>query len=195
MAHQAPAGLDPVMRPRDLPSQAVESLDPDVIRFEGEHPGGLAGRHPARWGDHLHHEASARRHAPVRGAPHDPSGPPQALLIGRVAAVRRRRRRSLAVAAVVLAAAAAAGWAPHLLHPATQPHRAAASWWASAEGFDAATGARAAVRYSAQPWGTEVEASVSGIRPGTACQIWATTATGQHAAGGGWTVTRGDPHA
>jgi hypothetical protein len=28
-----------------------------------------------------------------------------------------------------------------------------------------------------------------------ACRIWATTATGQHAAGGGWTVARGDPHA
>jgi hypothetical protein len=27
------------------------------------------------------------------------------------------------------------------------------------------------------------------------CQIWATTASGHHAAGGSWTVTRGDPHA
>ena len=115
-------------------------------------------------------------------------------LIGRAGAVRRRRRRSLAAA--VLAAVAAAGWALQLLQPAAPPHRAAASWWASsAEGFDAATGVRAAVRYSAQPWGTEVEACVSGIRPGTAWQIWAVTATGQHAAGGGWTVTRGDPHA
>ena len=53
----------------------------------------------------------------------------------------------------------------------------------------------AAVRYAPQPWGTELEASVSGVPPGTACQIWATTASGHHAAAGGWTVTRADPHA
>jgi hypothetical protein len=90
----------------------------------------------------------------------------------------------------VLAAATAAGWAAQTLHPPT-PHPAAASWWAAAGGFNAATGARAAVRYTPQPGGTELEASVSGIPPGTRCQIWATTASGQHAAGGSWTVTRG----
>ena len=31
--------------------------------------------------------------------------------------------------------------------------------------------------------------------PGTSCQNWATTVTGQQAAGGSWTVTRSDPHA
>ena len=133
------------------------------------------------------------------GRPYDPPGPPEPVLDGllsRVAAVRRRRRWSLAAAAAVLAAAAAAGWAAQVLHPAAQPHRAAASWWAAAaEGFNAATGARATVRYTPQPWGTGLEASVSGIPPGTPCQIWAITAKGRQAAGGGWTVTRGDPHA
>ena len=62
-------------------------------------------------------------------------------------------------------------------------------------GLNAATGARAAVRYAPQPWGTELAASVSGIPPGTRCQIWATTVGGRQAAGGSWTVTRGDPHA
>lgn len=130
--------------------------------------------------------------------PRDHSGPPEALLdglIGRVAAVRRRRRWSLAVAAAVLVTAATAGWALHL-QPAAQPHRAAASLGAAAAGgFNAATGARVAVRYTPQPWGTEVQASVSGIRPGTACQIWATTTSGQRAIAGGWTVTRSNPHA
>jgi Putative zinc-finger len=131
--------------------------------------------------------------------PDDPSDPPGPLLdglIGRVAAVRRRRRRALAAAAAVLACAAAAGWAAQVLHPAAPPQPAVSSWWAAAAGgVNAATGARAAVRYTPQPWGTELEASVSGIPPGTRCQIWATTATGQHAAGGSWTVTRGAPHA
>ena len=66
---------------------------------------------------------------------------------------------------------------------------------ASAEGYDAATGVSAAVRYTPKPWGTELKASVSDIRPGTPCQIWATTVSGQQAAAGGWTVTRSDPRA
>jgi anti-sigma factor RsiW len=128
--------------------------------------------------------------------PPDPSGPPEPLvegLIGRVAAVRRRRRWTLAAAAAVLAAAAAAGWA-QALHPTAPLQHAAPGWWV-AGGFNAATGARAAVRYTPQPWGTELQASVSGIPPGTLCQIWATTASGHQMAGGSWTVTRGDPHA
>ena len=131
--------------------------------------------------------------------PPDHSAPPEALLDGlidRVSAVRRQRRRRLAAAAAVLAAVAAAGWASRERPPAPPPPSASANpWAATAQGFDAATGARAAVRYTPQPWGTEVEASVSGIRPGTSCQIWATTASGQQAAAGSWTVTRGDPHA
>jgi Putative zinc-finger len=131
--------------------------------------------------------------------PPDQSSPPEALLdglIGRVGAVRRRW--SLAAAAVILAAvaAAAAGWASHVLRPAAPPPRPAASWWAAtARGFDAAIGAWATVRYTPQPWGTEVAASVSGIRPGTSCQIWATTVSGQQEAVGSWTVTRGESDA
>ena len=57
--------------------------------------------------------------------------------------------------------------------------RAAPGWWAAAAGgFNAATRARAEVRYTPQPCGTELEASDSGIPPGTRCQIWATTASG-----------------
>ena len=128
----------------------------------------------------------------------DHSGPPEALLdglVGRAGAIRRRRRRSLAAAAV-LAAVAAVGWALQVSQPAAPPHRAAVSWWAvSAEGYDAATGVSAAVRYTPKPWGTELEASVSDIRPGNPCQIWVTTVSGQQAAAGGWTVTRSDPRA
>jgi hypothetical protein len=46
MAHQAPAGLDPVMRPRDLPHQVIEGLDADMFRLEREHPGSLTGGYP-----------------------------------------------------------------------------------------------------------------------------------------------------
>src|SRR3954452_19133541 len=38
VTNQAPAGFDPVMRPRDLPGHVVEGLDPDVIGVHGEDP-------------------------------------------------------------------------------------------------------------------------------------------------------------
>ena len=129
----------------------------------------------------------------------DGPGPQAGLLDGllrRVAAVRRRRRWRLAAAAAVLAAAAAAGWVPQLLHPAAPPLQATATWWtAAARGFDPATGADATVRYASEPWGTELEAAITGIAPGTACQLWAITASGQHAATDDWTVTADDLHA
>ena len=80
--------------------------------------------------------------------------------------------------------AAAAGWAPQVLHRAAPPHRAAPRWWAAAEGSNAATGARAAVRYSPQPWGTGLEASVNGIAAGTPGQIWAATPAGHRTVNG-----------
>ena len=139
-----------------------------VLQLSGERPGGDAPALPAGLLDGLLH---------------------------RVAAMRRQRRRRLAAAAAVLAAAAAAGWAPQLLQPAAQLHQATAPWWAAAaEGSGPVTRAAAAVRYTPVPGGTVLEASVSGIPAGTACQIWATTISGQHGAAGGWTVTRGDPH-
>ncbi len=61
VAHQAPFGFDPVMRPRDLPHQVVEGLDPDVVGIKGEDPSDLPRGHPAELrDDHLRHEASAR---------------------------------------------------------------------------------------------------------------------------------------
>ena len=129
----------------------------------------------------------------------DGPGPQSGLLAGtlrRVAAVRRQRRWQLAAAAAVLAAAAAAGWVPQLLHAEAPPLQATAAWWtAAASGFDQATRAGATVRYAPEPWGTELESTITGVASGTACQIWAITASGQHAAVGGWTVTAGDPHA
>ena len=115
-------------------------------------------------------------------------------LLRRAAALRRQRRRRLTAAATVLAAAAATGWLPQLLHPASPPLLATATWWTeAASGYDPATTAGATVRYAPEPWGTELEATITGVASGTAWQIWAITVTGQHAVAGGWTVTAGDP--
>lgn len=128
----------------------------------------------------------------------DDPGPQAGLLDGllrRVAALRRQRRRRLVAAGAILAAAAAAGWVPHLLHPAAPPLHATTWWTAAALGLDPATSAGATVRYAPEPWGTKLEAATTGIASGTTCQIWAITASGQHAAAGGWTVTGDDLHA
>ena len=129
----------------------------------------------------------------------DGPGPQSGALEGmlrRMAALRRQRRWRLATAAAVLAAAAAAGWVPQLLHPAAPPLQATAAWWtAAASGFDPATRAGATVRYAPEPWGTELEATITGVASGTSCQIWAITASGQHAAVSGWTVTADGLHA
>ena len=129
----------------------------------------------------------------------DGPGPQPSLpdgLLHRVAALRRQRRWRLAAAAAVLAGAAAAGWVPHLLHPTAPPLQATTTWWtATANGSDPATRVGATVRYASKSWGTELEAIIAGVASGTACQIWAITVSGQHAAAGGWIITAGDQHA
>jgi hypothetical protein len=61
MPDQAAADLHPVVRPRDLPDQVVERLDPDVVRVEAEDPGRLAGGNTAELRhDQLQHEAGTR---------------------------------------------------------------------------------------------------------------------------------------
>ena len=58
---QAAFHLHPVMRPGDLPDKVVEGLDPEMVRFVGEHPCELSSGNTAQLGDdHLHHEASTR---------------------------------------------------------------------------------------------------------------------------------------
>jgi anti-sigma factor RsiW len=117
-------------------------------------------------------------------------GPPLEALLSRVAAIRGRRRRWAAAAAAVLAAGLAAATAVQVLHAgaASPPAAAAARWSATATGANPATGVRAAIRYAAQPWGSELEVRVTGIPVGTRCQLWVTGAHSQDIAAGGWTI-------
>jgi Putative zinc-finger len=121
-----------------------------------------------------------------------PPGPPLEALLGKVARTRRLRRRwAIAAAAALAAGLAAAGL--QAFHPgaATPPPGAAPRWTATATGANPATGVWAAIRYAAQPWGSELEVRVTGIPVGTRCQLWVTGAQGQDIAAGGWTMTSG----
>lgn len=47
------------------------------------------------------------------------------------------------------------------------------------------------MRYSGQPWGTQLEVRVTGIRAGSTCQFWVTSAAGQHILAGAWVIVSG----
>ena len=121
-------------------------------------------------------------------------GPPLDKLISRVSTIRVRRRLTAAAAALVIGLAAATG--PQLLHArlASTSAVTAPRWIDTDTGASPATGAWAAVRYAAQPWGAELEVQVTGIPAGTRCQLRVTNTRDQEIAAGGWTITAGSQH-
>jgi hypothetical protein len=129
------------------------------------------------------------------GAGGGAAGPPLEVLAGRVARTRRRRRLS-AAAVVALIAGIAAAVAPQALHPAVAvpPAVAAPRWAGTTEAANPVTGAWAAIRYAPEPWGTELEARVTGIPAGTRCQFRVTGTRGQDFAAGGWIIPAGSQH-
>jgi hypothetical protein len=127
-------------------------------------------------------EAGDRPDAALRG-----------LLDGAVALRRRLmwRRVTAAAAAMVIAAggtvAVARVVAPPFPLTAASPVLAGT---ATVHGSDLRTGRAATVRYAAQPWGLQVQAQVSGIPPGTRCELLVLGADGPVMAGG-WMVAQG----
>lgn len=75
-----------------------------------------------------------------------------------------------------------------------QPAAGTVSQLSSASAAPASAVVWAAVRYAAQPWGTELEVRVTGIPVGTRCQLLVTNAQDQHIAAGGWTITADSQH-
>jgi anti-sigma factor RsiW len=115
-------------------------------------------------------------------------GPPLAALLGRVARARRRRRYLAVAAALIVGAAAVFGW--RVLRPAGAPGPGP-RWEAADAAVNPVTRAGAAVRYAAEPWGTELEVRVNGVAAGTRCQFWVTGSRGQRVDAGGWIVVPG----
>jgi len=123
-----------------------------------------------------------------------PPTPPLETLLSKVARTRRRRRWAIAAAAALGVGLAAASGQLFRSGAATPPAGAAPRWTATATGADPVTGVSAAIRYAAEPWGSELDVHVTGIPVGTRCQLWVTGARGQEVAAGGWTIAaRGQP--
>lgn len=111
--------------------------------------------------------------------------PPLTTLLRRIAVIRRRRR-ILTIATAVIVGAAASSGVLALHATARPPATAAAAWAVTVQGTNPVTGVWAAVRYTGQPWGTELQVSITGIAPGTRCQLLVTGTGGQKVAAGGW---------
>src|SRR5262245_6971903 len=112
-------------------------------------------------------------------------------LLGRTANVRRIRRwRGLAAAAAVALVAVAGGAA---VTSALQSHPSSpvSSAWHKTIGAGPAAGGRRAVRYRNEPWGTQMEANVAGLRPGSICELQVTDKTGGTSVVGSWVLWQG----
>ena len=114
------------------------------------------------------------------------SEPPPNALLARIGAIRRRRNL-LAAAAAVVAAIAAASAVQGLHDAAAHPPAAVApARTVTVQATNPETGTWAAVRYTAQPWGTELEVSITGVTTGTRCELLVTGPQGQVISAGGW---------
>jgi anti-sigma-K factor RskA len=134
--------------------------------------------------------ADVERLSMASGLPADDAAPPNELLnsLLKQVSVRRRGRLwrgAITVAAAAAVAAAGATAAVQLARPA-----APAAHTDVASGVSAHTGVAALVDYAKTPWGsTTMRVQVSGIRPGTTCQLWVLGTNGKYYAGT-WTVLR-----
>jgi len=117
--------------------------------------------------------------------------PPLNAPLARIGAIRRRR--NLLAAAAAVAAAIAAASAVQVLDDSTArpPAAVAPARTVTVQATNPQTGTWAAVRYTAQPWGTELEVSIAGVATGTRCQLLVTGPHGQVINAGGWDFEAG----
>jgi len=115
-------------------------------------------------------------------------------LLDRAARIRRRlrwRRLAVAAAAVLIVGGGAVAGSRLLYSPATRPYASAVPWAATVTGRDPQTGMSATVKYLGRPWGLALQVQVSGISPGTRCELQVVDARGKDVPAGGWMVAAG----
>lgn len=124
--------------------------------------------------------------------------PPLQALARRAAQLRRHRMwpalGAAAAAGLIVGGAAVAVSSLGGTAPARAPARppaAAQQWVPAVSGSDSRTHAGAVVRYTARPWGAQLEVQVSGIAAGTRCELQVISARGQDVPSGSWTVISG----
>jgi anti-sigma factor RsiW len=114
-------------------------------------------------------------------------------LLRRVAerrAVRRWRGLAAAAAAVVIAVAGGAAGA-RIIGPAGHTASQVSPVADVVSAINPRTNVTATVKYAARSWGTKMDVWVTGVKGGTACQVYAVDASGQRWEAGSWTVPDG----
>jgi hypothetical protein len=113
-------------------------------------------------------------------------------LIARTTNVRRIHRwRSVAAAAAVAIVALGGGVAvANALQPPAAPSQPGVAWQ-QASGSGPVTGAHLTVKYRNEPWGTRMLVNVTGLQPGSVCQLRVMDATGGTSVVGSWKVWPG----
>ena len=102
---------------------------------------------------------------------------------------RRRVQKWRELTAAAAAAAAIAGLSAGLVTagqgapagPALTGH------WDTVQGTEPGTSVIAVVKYSGTPWGSRIAAEISGVAPGTTCELWVGGPDGTWQAAGSWT--------
>jgi Putative zinc-finger len=112
-------------------------------------------------------------------------------LVRRAARVRRRHRAVAAATAVALAAGTAAAAVAAVQPARPVPGDTGLAQATTVRSASRVTGAQAAIRYAPRPWGTELEARITGVHRGTRCQLWVTSTNGRRIEAGGWIIAAG----
>ena len=114
-------------------------------------------------------------------------------LVARTANVRRIRRwRGLAAAAAVALVAVAGGAAVTSALQSGSPSGPGHAAWHQTTGAGPVAGAHLTVRYRDEPWGTQMEVNVTGVRPGSVCQFQVTNKAGGKSMVGSWVLWQGN---
>jgi hypothetical protein len=113
-------------------------------------------------------------------------------LVARTANVRRIRRwRGLAAAAAVALVGVAGGAAVTSALQSGSPSGPGHTAWHQTIGVGPVAGAHLTVRYRDEPWGTQMEANVTGLRPGSVCELRVTDKAGGTSVVGSWVLWQG----
>lgn len=115
-------------------------------------------------------------------------------LIARTTNVRRIHRwRSVAAAAAVAIVALGGGVAvANALQPPAAPSQPGTVAWQQTSGSGPVAGAHLTVKYRNEPWGTRMLVNVTGLQPGSVCQLRVMDATGGTSVVGSWKLWPGD---
>jgi hypothetical protein len=99
-----------------------------------------------------------------------------------------------AAAVAVIAGGGAVAVSQVVDPPAVHAAAPALPWAVTVHGRDLHTGAGATVKYVSQQWGLQAQVQVSGISPGTRCELLVLGPGGREVAGA-WTVAAGQTDA